>query len=400
MPMYNNSSVSGGGNDLSNITAPIVFKETTTSGNYLLRHQSQASTAGGYEFSFGYNGGAAGSQGPTGEPNYVDDVWWFGFNSAGPDIPVDAAKPTFSLQFESKFAQGGASDPFGSEFHLAFKPVSGSTRRLFTAFMPHDMSTAAKRLALTTGMITASMDFFDPSETSRLAMRFIEGGVGNWNFGSGEVLNFAKLAAANAAPMYQRNAANSAYLPLPYYNGEERLVFAGSFQAVGATPTTGTYANTFALFQATSLPINGTLFQFQAPAVAGDYLAGVWAGSATGTAKIRHSNTSNTSAAHVAIELLAGATGGDPIFQWTSNGARTWTAGIDNSQSDRWVLSSTYELGQSGDVLQITTGNVWFMANCAAAPGSNATGGGNLYVESGALKWRGSSGTITTLGAA
>jgi hypothetical protein len=36
------------------------------------------------------------------------------------------------------------------------------------------------------------------------------------------------------------------------------------------------------------------------------------------------------------------------------------------------------------------------MAN-AAAPTSNPSGGGVLYVESGALKYRGSSGTVTTI---
>lgn len=40
------------------------------------------------------------------------------------------------------------------------------------------------------------------------------------------------------------------------------------------------------------------------------------------------------------------------------------------------------------------------IANTAGAPGSNPTGGGYLYVESGALKYRGSSGTATTLAAA
>ena len=34
------------------------------------------------------------------------------------------------------------------------------------------------------------------------------------------------------------------------------------------------------------------------------------------------------------------------------------------------------------------------------APSANLTGGGILYVEAGALKYRGSSGTITTLGPA
>lgn len=40
------------------------------------------------------------------------------------------------------------------------------------------------------------------------------------------------------------------------------------------------------------------------------------------------------------------------------------------------------------------------IANAGTTPSSNATGGGILYAESGALKWRGSSGTTTTLGAA
>ncbi len=40
---------------------------------------------------------------------------------------------------------------------------------------------------------------------------------------------------------------------------------------------------------------------------------------------------------------------------------------------------------------------VAFMANRTAAPTSNPTGGGILYAEAGALKWRGSSGTTTTI---
>lgn len=41
-----------------------------------------------------------------------------------------------------------------------------------------------------------------------------------------------------------------------------------------------------------------------------------------------------------------------------------------------------------------------FIGNTATAPTGNPTGGGYLYVVAGALTWRGSAGTITTLGAA
>jgi hypothetical protein len=40
---------------------------------------------------------------------------------------------------------------------------------------------------------------------------------------------------------------------------------------------------------------------------------------------------------------------------------------------------------------------VVFIANAATAPTSNPSGGGVLYVESGALKFRGSSGTVSTV---
>jgi len=43
---------------------------------------------------------------------------------------------------------------------------------------------------------------------------------------------------------------------------------------------------------------------------------------------------------------------------------------------------------------------VLFLGNATTAPTTDPTGGGILYVEAGALKYRGSSGTVTTLGAA
>jgi hypothetical protein len=51
-------------------------------------------------------------------------------------------------------------------------------------------------------------------------------------------------------------------------------------------------------------------------------------------------------------------------------------------------------------VRMAVTKDSWLAIYNSTAPGSNATSGGYLYVESGALKYRGSSGTITTLGAA
>lgn len=67
--------------------------------------------------------------------------------------------------------------------------------------------------------------------------------------------------------------------------------------------------------------------------------------------------------------------------------------------SSKFRLDSLGNLGLGGMSAGGGQG-IAFLANAAATPGSNPTGGGVLYAEAGALKWRGSSGTITTIAAA
>jgi hypothetical protein len=40
------------------------------------------------------------------------------------------------------------------------------------------------------------------------------------------------------------------------------------------------------------------------------------------------------------------------------------------------------------------------IANAGTVPTTNPAGGGVLYAQAGALKWRGSAGTVTTIAAA
>lgn len=53
----------------------------------------------------------------------------------------------------------------------------------------------------------------------------------------------------------------------------------------------------------------------------------------------------------------------------------------------------------SGNVKMSITPDAWLNLYNSTAPSSNPSGGGYLYVESGALKYRGASGTITTIAA-
>lgn len=67
------------------------------------------------------------------------------------------------------------------------------------------------------------------------------------------------------------------------------------------------------------------------------------------------------------------------------------------SQSIHLQLAGSLEpllLSTSG--IKATTPRIE-VVNSTAVPGSNPTGGGYLYAEGGALKWRGSSGTVTTI---
>jgi hypothetical protein len=64
--------------------------------------------------------------------------------------------------------------------------------------------------------------------------------------------------------------------------------------------------------------------------------------------------------------------------------------------TSRALLDSSGNLGLGGTSFA-DGAVVMFIANATTAPTTNPTGGGLLYVEGGALKYRGSSGTVTTI---
>lgn len=117
----------------------------------------------------------------------------------------------------------------------------------------------------------------------------------------------------------------------------------------------------------------------------GYHSGGAWGGIA-GRIRIFAAEdfTSTAQGTRAAIELTPpGATAGVPVIApWGNGNVAINPAG---------VATSTL-FGSGVKVIGI--------ANCTTAPTVNPTGGGVLYVEAGALKYRGSSGTVTTLGPA
>ena len=95
--------------------------------------------------------------------------------------------------------------------------------------------------------------------------------------------------------------------------------------------------------------------------------------------------TSNTAGANFKIRGSAGtgnALGGSTILQVAP-------AGSSGTSQNAWA-----------DLLTLIADKTLLLANCVAAPAGTPSGGGYIYVESGALKYKGSSGTVTTLGVA
>tara|TARA_R110000744_G_scaffold303315_1_gene412057 strand:- start:78 stop:929 length:852 start_codon:yes stop_codon:yes gene_type:complete len=110
--------------------------------------------------------------------------------------------------------------------------------------------------------------------------------------------------------------------------------------------------------------------------------------------------------------LESDAAGGEESTRYTDTGTRNWTTGLWNT-TGRYTITSASTLGSSQKLEIDSNGNFGFngfsagsgqgnlfIANTAVAPSGNPVGGGIMYVEGGALKYKGSSGTVTTLGAA
>jgi hypothetical protein len=70
--------------------------------------------------------------------------------------------------------------------------------------------------------------------------------------------------------------------------------------------------------------------------------------------------------------------------------------GFITNNAERMRIDASGSVGIGGTSFGSGT-LVMFIANATAVPSTNPTGGGVLYVEGGALKYRGSSGTVTTI---
>ena len=100
--------------------------------------------------------------------------------------------------------------------------------------------------------------------------------------------------------------------------------------------------------------------------------------------------------------LSLGASSGGNFGQISNTGTR-WALGFGSTLTtvgtEALIWDSSGNVGIGVSTFGTSAANVLGLAN-ATAPSTSPAGMGQLYVESGALKFRGSSGTITTIAAA
>ena len=113
----------------------------------------------------------------------------------------------------------------------------------------------------------------------------------------------------------------------------------------------------------------------------------------TGTQTVRIQTT--TSGDPTLTLEAAGADGCSILYDRTNGGMRFDVSAITAAMR----LSTTGNLGIGVTTFGTSAAKVLGLAN-ATAPSTSPAGMGQLYVESGALKYRGSSGTVTTIAAA
>jgi hypothetical protein len=269
--------------------------------------------------------------------NYTNDVIGFGWlptNTIGgaSEIP---GKISMWYGMEYKYFQGGA---YGSEAHLETVDTNGVRHRPWHWFLNHDGSTGKHYLRVDQYVMG------NWAEAQKIDWNL----NGNYaDIGSSASAFTFRFRANNAPTLTQRNAANTAYLNLPYFLSDNRLAFDAAFRATGATPTTGGLANIFAQLAPDSLAANGKILDIAVPTTTGDIFAIQQKGSTTGNiySYIEQSGTGRAS-------FRARATGtGDAVYQALSDGA-TWTWGADSSDSDAFVISASSTLGTT-NVLRI-----------------------------------------------
>jgi len=166
--------------------------------------------------------------------DYSNEVIAMGWNlSETVSVPEDPSQAAFWDAWEFKFNIDDIS--YHIERHIELTDTSGVRHRVWSLSAPHSGSTGSGLVQALDRVVWAEYDAKDGLPTKVHVEWQFENEVaffGNTANGTGFTLNFVKN---DTVPLRQRNAADTAFVPLPYIDGQDRLVLTGR-QQVNAGP--------------------------------------------------------------------------------------------------------------------------------------------------------------------
>lgn len=292
------------------------------------------------------------NQGPTGHATYFDTVLGLGLNMTTSYTPANPGIAAASYRIESKFAQGGASDPFASEFHTSIYSADATPveARPISVFAPHLKADWAAHMGVSfrAGQVSFNDGTISPdaSGTERVKFDFRPGqpSINLAPNGAERAPGFS-MASNNVYFARQINAAGNAFFTLPYIDSDDFLrTLNVQTVHVGEAKANGTYGiSAFQIGQCTNLPASGFLDQMFA------------SNSVTGSV--------------TAIERRAIASG-DVLGLLENAGAGTATFNVQGSAASGFAVNGTKVVGARSTGWTAMTGTGSKAALAAAAAGT------------------------------
>lgn len=307
----------------------------------------------------------------------------FGWNVANDTTREDPTEAMACLSFEEHFIDGFGNPGF--EFHLQGMYTSGAQWRAMSFFMPKNGAAVGCEFDL------GNLNLGNSAGALKWQFNLDAGTVGV--FGGGTI----DFQVNGGAVIRQKNSFG-VLAPLPYYDSVNALIFGGPTRCSGLTPTTGTYPNSFAVIQASGLPVGGIAQDVLVNPVAGSALGARWRGAVVGDWTARVHNESTDAAANAVLEAFVHASSsGDPKVRFTINGVTGWDMGVDNSDSDTFKWSRGTALGTNDMASLSTAGHFAVAGTIKTAVKTVATLGAAATVGASARSYV-TDATVTTFG--
>lgn len=375
--------------------------------NSTIRHDvgnSSITSGTAYNVVWGRSGNQAGFKPTSGTGNFNHYLYAGTINQTG------GANGEFAA-FDVAPTYTSATNVVGYRYNPTVTSVSG-TNLSFHATSGNVLLPASSYINIGTTVGSSGYGFRDNAGT----MEF-KNSAGSWTaFGSGGITN----SAANTELMMSNGTnavASGLFVPSSGnltlgtgISGSDRVVaFTGSATNVGGQFTTkGTgifdFAGQVVIKESASLSAALQVSYIGSGSISSpeSYL---FTTATSGGVSLTHGRTAGSG--HFSVAASAGTSGvttganlylygGNGYLSGNNNGGNVYLrAGLKNGSGldgNIGLLTDTGSFGSGEKVI--------FIANATTVPSTNPTGGGILYVEAGALKYRGSSGTVTTIGAA